>query len=211
MYDSKAKKIISIRDVSDDLHPEYKDATDERLSHLFPLKYKPSSPLKSWQDLDDFVQEVLLSSSQSKSAGCRPHLETDCSPSATGQIQTINTENAKDFLKRQNFSVIEVFQTKCPGCKDIDPLLNQIKDGLQAKLGKSKVDLARINIFNELPFLADTAVTPCFLVHNSRTGKFSQVQLKAKGDAANEEQTEDERKQQLAQQIIDGIEEEIKR
>jgi hypothetical protein len=71
-------------------------------------------------DLENLTQASL--------ASLKPHLESDVNP-RDHEIEGITTVNRESYglaLKQADYSLIEVYAKKCPGCKTVEPLLPQI-------------------------------------------------------------------------------------
>lgn len=58
-------------------------------------------------------------------------LEGDNSLSIEG-IPSLSRNNWENVLKAKDFTVIEIYSKKCPGCKRIDPLLPSLQSQLES-------------------------------------------------------------------------------
>jgi thioredoxin-like negative regulator of GroEL len=56
----------------------------------------------------------------------KPYLESSNNSETVEGILDLNRENYEKELVKKAFSVIEVYSKKCPGCKQIDPLIPQL-------------------------------------------------------------------------------------
>ena len=90
----------------------------------------------------------------------------------------MNVENYKETIKKQRYTVIEVYAEKCAGCKQVEPILPLIETKLQKVLGERNINIKKMNILNEVHFLADVESTPSFLVFDNKLGKYKTVSLK---------------------------------
>lgn len=100
----------------------------------------------------------------------------------------MNSQSLNEFVDKQQFSIIEVFQNGCAGCEDVNPILPELKLRLKKKFGESKIDICKIHLLNENVLLKDTDVTPSFLLYNKKDKKIQKIQIE-KGD--NEEKMVD--------------------
>lgn len=152
VFDDVTQKSYKINELEN-----YDNLTFDRVrtSHFFTLKYKPQDA-----DLSAFIEKCQM-------GGLKPFLETSASD--------VNQSNYKEFFDKQRFSVLEVYGTKCAGCKQVEPLLTT----LQQNLG---VPVAKIDILNEVPFLADIERTPTFLIFDSKKTRFHEVNLEDEDD-----------------------------
>ena len=80
---------------------------------MYYLKYRIN-------DIENLTQASLTS--------LKPHLESDVNPRdhEIDGITTVSRETYGPALKQADYSVIEVYAKKCPGCKTVEPLLPQI-------------------------------------------------------------------------------------
>ncbi len=87
------------------------------LEHSYYLKYR----VQPEQIMD---VGVFLENKDPKKV--RPHLETSKNEQTIENIVEINRDNYEKELSKKPFTVIEVYSKKCPGCKQIDPLIPQL-------------------------------------------------------------------------------------
>ena len=84
-------------------------------------------------------------------------------------MPTVSRDNYAALLKKEPYTVIEVFSRKCPGCRRIEPLL----PGLGARIKEQRGQLVRMNVLNEVSFLKNVDKTPSFLVYSRKKGTFT--------------------------------------
>ncbi len=107
LYQEKNQRIINLNDAPKEGQPA--------LDHSYYLKYRLQP-----DQLKD-IQSFLENNDPKK---LRPHLETSKSDEATiDGISELTRENYEKELGKKAFTVIEVYSKKCPGCKQIDPLI----------------------------------------------------------------------------------------
>ena len=91
-------------------------------------------------------------------------------------VRTLNRENFKQVLNASKLTVIAVFARKCQACRDIEPKLAQLKRMLEEEVGQNKVNVVKIDIFNEVHFLKQVDKTPSFLLHEKKGNYFWDLQ-----------------------------------
>lgn len=147
-----------------------------------------------------FDIEKLKESIEGK--GMKPYLENDTHMSGSIEgIPTLNRDNYQSLLGQRDVTVIEVFSKKCPGCKRIDPLMPSLKERLQ----KDNIQLARIDVLNEVGFLKNIEKTPTFLVYSRKRKAFKIVDT-----ASQQAPEEDDDSEILLTKLNDLIKETVK-
>jgi hypothetical protein len=115
LYQEKNHKII-------ELNMAHKEP-QASLDNSYYLKYK----LNPYQIMDI---GVFLQNKDPKAI--KPYLESSNSKETIEGVMDLNRENYEKELGKKAYSVIEVYSKKCPGCKQIDPLIPQLQRNLKA-------------------------------------------------------------------------------
>ena len=146
--------------------PKLKDQLEKDYESLFTLKYK----IESLEQLKDISEKGL--------GNLKPYLESDPNPHLyeIPGIPTITRDTYSKFLTTNDYTLIEVYSTKCPGCKRLDPLLLPLKDTIQNST--KKVQLVRMDILNEVGFLKDVDKTPQFILYDKKKATYSLISTK---------------------------------
>jgi hypothetical protein len=115
LYQEKNHKII-------ELNMAHKEA-QASLDNSYYLKYKLNP--------DQITDAGLLLQNKDPKI-LKPYLESSNNSETIDGILDLNRENYEKELSKKAFSVIEVYSKKCPGCKQIDPLIPQLQRNLKA-------------------------------------------------------------------------------
>ena len=70
-----------------------------------------------------------------------------------------------------------IFSNRCYGCKQIEPLLPQLKRHLQLEYGRD-IDVLKMDIRNEISFLKQVDKTPSFLVYEHKGNFFWDLDMR---------------------------------
>ncbi|TNV85361.1 hypothetical protein FGO68_gene3696 [Halteria grandinella] len=182
LVNAKTLQTISLDSLND---PLVKQKHEKDLDYLYFLKYQ-------------LTEENLTQN--------KPHFESSISQNQGIEgIQEVNRENYSNIFKNKEYTVVEVYAKRCPGCKHIDPIIPSIKERLDEK----KTQLVRVDVLNEVPFLKNIDKTPSFLLFNRRKGTYTLVDTQTKTKEEQDELYED--KEKLIQVLVSRINEAIKK
>ena len=84
----------------------------------------------------------------------------------------INRDNFKSKLAENKLTIIAVFARRCQGCRDLEPKLPEFKRMLEEEVGHKKVNVVKMDIYNEAHFLKKVEKTPSFLLHEKKGNYF---------------------------------------